>query len=633
MSSALPRLPFRVPGLWKALAILVALVGALFATAPLLTSFASPDDEGYILVSLAHYINNGHLYTQTFSQYGPLYFYIQGIFFQLLHLPVNHDMGRLVTLVYWAASSLLASVFVHRLSKSLVLACAAGLCIMLAGRVLAAEPGHPQQVILLLYMIAACLSLPSISGRYYLRLLLLGCVGAALVFTKVNVGVFYVAGVAHAVVCLLPSSRFRSIGVGLALIYAAVSPWLLMHAGLNNGFRGYFLLATVSGIVTFGCGSLVRPPHHLPLRAAICAGTGLLAGAVVLIIATSVQGMSVGSLFWGVILNPLSHPNVYQDPLRVTRLPLLAALILTAGMVGLRSSGRRLAESRWLDALRCAAGIGSILLLTLHHRIELVAPLLPLTLIPQSHWERDAVAPFCRLFITYMAVTQFLEPYPVAGSQVAIAAAPMILWAFLCIADGIAGLRAASVRPFHDLGKGLRLDEAIGGAILIYFAGVSVNLTAHGQFPPASTKLNGSEWLHLPVEQARQFESIARLANINCSTLFSMPGMGSFNMWSGIPTPNGWFLTLWMKGVDAERQAEILSIMKSDPRACAIVNRPLVRAWVGDEADVAALPLSRFIMTDMIKVAEFGDYEISVHPRRTSPWLDEGVSGARPIAD
>jgi hypothetical protein len=112
-----PWLLFRVSGLWTVVAVLVALTGALAATLRLLTWFADYDDEGYMLVSLAHYVNEGHLYTQTFSQYGPFYFYAQGIFFQLLHLPVNHDAGRLVTLVYWMASSLLATVFVYRLSN------------------------------------------------------------------------------------------------------------------------------------------------------------------------------------------------------------------------------------------------------------------------------------------------------------------------------------------------------------------------------------------------------------------------------------------------------------------------------------------------------------------------------------
>ena len=132
-----------ISGFCKVLAILVALAGAGAAAVRLLTTFGYWDDEGYMLVSLAHYVHGGHLYTETFSQYGPFYFYAQGIFFQLLHLPVTHDMGRLLTLVYWLAASVLAAVFIFRTFKSIYLACAAGLCTMLAGLVLTNEPDHP----------------------------------------------------------------------------------------------------------------------------------------------------------------------------------------------------------------------------------------------------------------------------------------------------------------------------------------------------------------------------------------------------------------------------------------------------------------------------------------------------------
>ena len=190
-----PRL-FGASRWWAFLAILVAVVGALAAATRLLTRFSFWDDEGYVLISLAHYVKEGHLYTQTFSQYGPFYFYAQGLFFQLLHLSVTHDSGRLVTLVYWTASSLLAAVFGYRLSRSVFLACACGLCIMLAGLELTNEPGHPEHVLLLLYMAAACLAQAPQSGHYRLRFVLLGCIGAALAFTKINVGVFYLAGLA-----------------------------------------------------------------------------------------------------------------------------------------------------------------------------------------------------------------------------------------------------------------------------------------------------------------------------------------------------------------------------------------------------------------------------------------------------
>ena len=260
-------------------------------------------------------------------------------------------------------------------------------------------------------------------------------------------------------------------------------------------------------------------------------------------------------------------------------------------------------------------------MLTFEYEVQWVVPLLPLTLIPQSHWERDAIALFPRLFITCMAVTQFLGAFPVAGSQKGIAAIPMILWAYLCIVDGIAGLRAASKQRLPDSGVRLRLDAVIGGVILLVFGGVSIALFLPSRLPPRSAELRGATSLRLPEERESEFASIARKISPNCSILFTMPGMGSFNLWSGVHTPNGWNLTAWAKGFDAERQAEILSIMKSKSDACAILNRRIARLWDKDGATGAALPLGQYIMIEMPKMAEFGEYEIRVHPQRRTPWL------------
>lgn len=509
---------------------------------------------------------------------------------------------------------------------------------MVAGRVLCNEPGHPQQVVLALYLVAACLSLPTSSGRNNLRLFLLGCTGAAMAFTKVNVGVFFVAGLAHAIFCLLSPGRIRSIGLALTLTYAAAVPWMLMHASFNHGFRSYCLLATVAGIVTFVCCAKLRPSNRLPIEGSLYSATGLLAGAALIVAATSLQGMSLRTLVWGVILNPLHQPNLFYFPLPVSQLNWIAAVILAAVVIGLKTLGQPVTESPWFDLLRCAVGVGSILLLTLRSEIQWVVPLLPLTVLPGPHWRLDAGTTFPRLFVTCMAVTQFLEPYPVAGSQVGIAAVPMILWAFLCFTDGLHGLRQFSSPCSWHFAKTLRLDALIGSAIIVLCAGTSVAYAIHlrpraawtalksttwpaSNFPPSSTGLKGSEWLHLPPQQAGQFRSIARVISLNCSVLFTMPGMYSFNIWSGIPTPNGWNHDGWMGGISLDRQAEILNILKADPQACAILNRNLVRFWDKDDAGVAVLPLAHYILTDMPKRAEFGEYEICVRPQRSSPWL------------
>jgi hypothetical protein len=79
--------------------------GLLFARYVLATLFHSYDDEGYWLLALARYFRPGPLDAGTYSHYGPFYYYVQQACFRLLGLPVTHDAGRLVTLLYWMASA------------------------------------------------------------------------------------------------------------------------------------------------------------------------------------------------------------------------------------------------------------------------------------------------------------------------------------------------------------------------------------------------------------------------------------------------------------------------------------------------------------------------------------------------
>src|SRR5215469_3788508 len=89
-------------------------VGFLFAVRRMSTTFASYDDEGYMLLSLSHYFAGEHLYDQVFSQYGPFYFQAQAAIFRLFNLPVTHDAGRMITLAYCCVASCLAGVLITK---------------------------------------------------------------------------------------------------------------------------------------------------------------------------------------------------------------------------------------------------------------------------------------------------------------------------------------------------------------------------------------------------------------------------------------------------------------------------------------------------------------------------------------
>ena len=138
---------------------------------------------------------------------------------------------------------------------------------------------------------------------------------------------------------------------------------------------------------------------------------------------------------------------------------------------------------------------------------------------------------------------------------------------------------------------------------------------------PAS-RLRGSTSLHLTPELEQRFLRLSNTVGANCDVLFTMPGMGSFHSWSGVPAPNGWNATGWMKLFSPERQKQILDLIQSNPDACVLYNKELVRFWELDpEEEAARSPLARYILHDMAKVAGEGGYEIRTNPGRTAPWI------------
>jgi hypothetical protein len=606
-----------------------------------MTVFQKYDDEGYVLLSLKAYLNGGHLYSDTFSNYGPFYYYAQWIFFRVLHFPVSHDGGRLVTLVYWLVSALFAGLFVQRISKSALLGGAAGLGCVTVGAFLANEPGHPQQVVLLLWMVAIYLGLPQTSGRTTLRMFLLGAIAAGLLFTKINVGVFYVAALASALVCVVKPGWIRLLGVSLSVIYVVTVPYFLMRSNFHRaGVEGYCLLAILCGTSTFALGSLIRPANPHSARTLLYAGSGLLATSLFIVIAGWLQGLSLATLLQGVVLYPMKYHNMYFKPFLLRMEVLQFAAIIIAGLVCVWLWRQKLGNFRvaaGVDAIRCVVGIATCLTIItgLHQAIWemwLLLAFLPLSLVPGVR-SFSATELFPRLFLTNLTATEFLVAYPVSGGQIALVTSLHLLWAFLCIADGTRGLAEAWGQSSQGVGRKFRLGLMVSGVLLIVTAANAVVRTTLRDLPPGSS-LDGSSLLHLPAyatssrsawrragaDDERDYEFLSRSIAANCSVLFTMPGMGSFNFWSGVPTPNGWNVGPWMRLLDAERQQQILDRLQSTPAACVLYNPSLVAVWQTRQEELMVLPLAQYILSAMPKAATRGDYEIRVHPKRELPW-------------
>jgi hypothetical protein len=617
VKTSLGKRPFIHVFLTACITALVVVTSVYFARYKLATVFRVWDDEGYMLLSLRSYLAGHPLYSETFTQYGPFHFFAQSLTFRLLHLPVTHDAGRLVTLLDWILAAGLCGAFVYRMSRNLLFSSSAFAGCVLLGVVLANEPGHPQQMILPLFMLAAFLCPGPASQSNSLRLFCLAAIGIALLFTKINIGVFYMAALAHTCAVLLPPGIVRRAILVLAVLSAALLPYALMRSTLPE-VGPHWILATLCLIAVFATGSFVRVTAALSWRTVLWgfAGAGITAAVIVAI--TLIQGVSPHWLLTGVVLDPSRHPQVFLRPLSIPHRALGHIILLLFGctVIACLSVRGHLNKSALVAALPCLAGILALIFVFESQALRTLS-LLPLGLIPSAG--RDWRSSFPKLFLTDLAATQFLGTYPVAGSQVAIAASPVLLWGFLCLIDGSPGLLNL-LRALVPASKDELLEVA--GVLILLFVAVGAHDEGfrpfHYSFP--ASNLAGMHSVHLPPEVEARYESLVRNVRVNCDLLFSMPGMGSFNFWSAVPTPDDTNHNGWIQGVSAERQHRILQILQAHPRACVITNAKLLKFWNTSAKSIAASSLAVYIQDKLPVVARRGDYEVHASPGRNAAW-------------
>jgi hypothetical protein len=612
----------RTKSLRTVIVISAFLLALLYGRHVLATTYAIYDDEGYMLLSFVHYFAGEHLYTHVSSEYGPFNFFVERSLFQSLHLPVTHDAGRLITLICWLLSAALGGYFTFRLSKNATLAAAAGLATMFLGRILSHEPGHPQQLILPLLMLACCVSL----STRKVNLLVLGALGAALFFIKINVGVFYFAGAAQVLVCQFRAGRTRNVCAGFLLVFLVCGPLLLMRQDLQGWARNYCLLAIVCSVSTLVMAFVVTPPAPEPTRDVVYVAAGAVSTAGLIVAETIREGMSMSALAEGVFWGPLRHPRVFQLPFWASTTNVLAAVVVSVCFIGLYCIRDRWpARADLLDGLRCVTGLFVIAMLMRTPPAIIVLPLLPLGLIPIKGrpWQLSDLFP--RLFVTSLVAAQFPQAYPVAGSQTSIAIAPMLLWAFTCIYDGSPGLfslvsRAKSPSETGPHRQGSRIDCLLACAVVaLLVLGIW-----HWRHVPPSSSLRGAASLHLPAWEESRYESLSRDIEANCSMLFTMPGMGSLNFWSGVPTPNGLNLPSWTRAFSVEQQQQILELLEKNPRSCVVYSEEVAQLRGLSRQELVNVPLAHHILFDLRKVHEQDGYMIFANPRRDSPWIEAG---------
>ena len=160
-----------------------------------------------------------------------------------------------------------------------------------------------------------------------------------------------------------------------------------------------------------------------------------------------------------------------------------------------------------------------------------------------------------------------------------------------------------------------------GFLILVISLGIFASDFRIAGYRDPALDLPGARMIHIAPQEAARYRWLSGVLRPNCDILFTMPGMGSLNLWSGVPTPNGFNLTAWMQILDQERQLEILEILRAHPQSCVVDNPALVEFWMSGRTEgLSSAPLPRYIRNDMRVAAETDGYQIRVSPNRTSPF-------------
>ena len=562
--------------------LIFGLAAATLTVAAGLTMFSTfmfYDDEGYVLISLRNFAEHGRLYGEVFSQYGPFPFVV----YYALHtlgLPLTHTVGRILTIGAWSGAAIASAALVGHATRSLTARLAVVTSVFVYLWVMVSEPSHPGGLIAVITAILAWLGHRWIStGRIRAWALLVGAGAGAMALTKINVGVF--AGLSAITWLLLhhDSPIVRRRAPTLLAIGVVLFPFALMRPLLDQPWALTFaVMFACAGLTAVGAATL-ETTQRAGWRTAWAGLLAALAVVAVVFAIVCARGTTPADLLEGVLLRPLRNPVLYvmsfEWPAGSFSAAAVAAVLFAVAWI-LRRRGVAKVDSV-IALLRL---IGAVALFGAVARFPGISPdrlvlafALPwlwVFLWPLAGEEASAVA--ARRWVGWLFLGQSLHAFPVPGSQIA--------WGtFLIIPLAALGgwSAAAWLAPrFSLVGAWSRAQRV---AIHLVIVAVAINtgwrLVQVGRHyvENADFGLPGAEHLRLPDRTTALYHVLTLNAVAHDDMLFTLPGLFSFNLWTGLPTPTLANVTQWFALLDEAQQHAIIRSLDAHPRACVIVQR------------------------------------------------------------
>jgi len=218
---------------------------------------------------------------------------------------------------------------------------------------------------------------------------------------------------------------------------------------------------------------------------------------------------------------------------------------------------------------------------------------------------------FGRLFLAAFALTAFLQVYPVAGSQVGIAAFALVPVGAICWSDAMALLA-------RDAGGTLPRQAvqaiSIATAVAFFVLAIAKPGVEHWREYRANEALSvhGAGLLRLPRRETLVYDALVhRLQSFGCTTFVGYPNLDSLYVWTGIDPPIPTAPGGWITGLGDSDQQRIVAALRSAPKPCVVYSPMRASFWLGSAGSSHVRgPLERFILDEFHSVQRVGEFSL-----------------------
>jgi len=594
--------------------------------------FAPYDDEGTLLVTLKAFVHGEALYRDIWSVYGPFYYEVFGGLFGLTGQAITTDASRTIVIVIWVGTSFLFGFAAQRLTGRLTLGITGMIAAFAALTVLANEPMHPQGLSVLLLGGFVLLAASGPTRRIGLAGGACGALLAALLLTKVNLGVFAVAAVAvAAAVTVEPISRRRWLRWLLVIGFLALPAVVLDRDFRLNWVRELLLLEVLAGTAVLVASRPVWPARGKgdggTLRWVLAAAVGFALAFAAIVVGILLTGPSLGDVYDGMVTQAAGIRDILMG-----QFPFPPGAALDWGIAAVAAAilatrlrfGDGHKPSIWPGLLRAAAGL--VILLSVAHIVPLAlnpstgSPVvLPMLLawiaaIPPRDSREPPYRLFLRVLLPMLAIAETLQIYPVPGSQLGIAAVSFVPVGALCLGDAAVELRAWSKAKGAPALRNFGLTVTVVSVALpamfalnaIVLPGAS-NAVLHDE--QTKLALPGAQLMRLPASSVEAYGRMVELLHRHrCSTFVGYPSVNSLYLWSGLEAPAPQLPNAWMYALNRSQQQRVVDEMRATPRPCAIKNEELAGPYLKG-LPPPDTPLVNYVLNEFRPVEKVGPFE------------------------